>query len=137
MLVIRLQPIGKKHQQSYRIAVAERRSKLIGPPVEDLGSYNPFTKEANVNAERLKYWIGQGAQSSVTLHNLFVKQGIIEGPKILVPIKKKAKEETPAIPAEGGAREERPATEASVETPEKITEEKPATEEKPSEEATS
>ncbi len=45
MLMLKLKRIGKKHQPSFRIVVAEGRSKLGGPPVEDLGSYNAFTKK--------------------------------------------------------------------------------------------
>ncbi len=46
MLAIKLQRGGKKHQPSYRLVVAEKRSKMAAPPVEDLGTYNPFTKKA-------------------------------------------------------------------------------------------
>ena len=69
--------------------VAERRSKLGGPPVEDLGSYNPFNKADTINKERVKYWLGVGAKPSVTTHNLLVSRGIIEGEKAKVKIRPK------------------------------------------------
>ena len=82
MLVIRLKRVGKKHQPSYRLVVSERRSKLGGPPVEDLGSYSPFTKKPSFTKERVIHWMSLGAKPTVTVHNLLVKEGIVSGPKI-------------------------------------------------------
>ena len=90
MLVIRFQRIGKKHQPSYRIAVAERRSKLGAPPVEDLGSYDPFAKKAALKGERIRHWLKMGAKPSPTVHNLLVKEGVAIGPKMKVYIKRQA-----------------------------------------------
>ncbi len=97
MLSIKLQRIGRRHQPSYRVVVAESRSKLIAPPVEDLGSYNPFTKALNVKADRVKHWVGVGAQPTATVHNLFAKGGLIDAKprKIAMPAKK--------VEAEAGA----------------------------------
>lgn len=88
MLAIRLNRIGRKHQPSYRLVVSERRSKLGGPPVEDLGFFNPFTKTFAFKQERVKHWLGIGAKPTVTVHNLLVKQGVISGPKFKVSMKK-------------------------------------------------
>ena len=88
MLAIKLQRIGKKHQPSYRVVVAETRSKLKGPPNEDLGSYNSFTKALAVNRERVNYWLGVGARPTVTIHNLLVREGIIGVRKLPVKIRK-------------------------------------------------
>lgn len=88
MLAIKLQRIGKKHQPSYRLVVAEKRSKLGAPPVEDLGSYNPAKKALNVKLERVEYWIKNGAQSTVTVHNLLVKNSVIKAARIVVKMKK-------------------------------------------------
>lgn len=116
MLVIRLQRIGKKHQPSYRIVVAEAKSKVIAPPREDLGSYDPRAKRANINADRANYWISVGAQPSVTVHNLFVRESVLSGAKRAVYMAKpKAKEaavEAAAPAAEAPA--EKPAEEAAA-----------------------
>lgn len=88
MLTIRLQRIGRKHQPSYRLVVSERRSKLGGPPVEDLGYYNPFSKAIGFKQERIQHWLGIGAKATVTVHNLFVKQGVVSGPKMKISMKK-------------------------------------------------
>ena len=100
MLAIKLQRIGKKHQPSYRFVVAVKKSKMAAPPVEDLGAYNPFTKAANLNKERVAHWIKMGAQPTVTVHNLLVQQGVISGKALPVKMKKAApKEATPAAAA--------------------------------------
>ncbi len=78
MLSIRLKRIGKKHQPAFRLVVGERRSKLKGDSTEDLGWYNPREKKAHFNAERVKYWLGVGAQASDTVHNLLVREKMIE-----------------------------------------------------------
>ena len=96
MLVLRFQRIGKKRHPSYRIVVAERRSKLGAPPVEDLGSYSSISKVAALKDERIKHWIGIGAQPTITVHNLLVKHGVLQGKKRAVHITKKAGGETPA-----------------------------------------
>ncbi|KKU15354.1 30S ribosomal protein S16 [Candidatus Wolfebacteria bacterium RIFCSPLOWO2_01_FULL_45_19] len=62
MLAIKLKRIGKKHQAAYRVVVAEKRSKLGGRYVEDLGWFNPHTDEMLINKERAAYWIKNGAQ---------------------------------------------------------------------------
>ena len=91
MLAIKLQRIGKKHQPSYRIVVAERRSKMAAPPVEDLGSYNPFTKAMTLDKDRVAYWVKMGAQPTVTAHNFLVSKGVSSGKKVAVKMKKAEK----------------------------------------------
>ena len=97
MLVIRLSRRGKKHQPSFRVVVAEKRSKLTGEALEDLGSYNSFTKKAALNKERINYWIGAGAKLTATIHNLLVKEKILDAKKVPIYMKAaKKKEEVPA-----------------------------------------
>lgn len=97
MLAIKLQRIGRKGQPSYRLVVAERRSKLKSPPVEDLGSYSSATKQANFNKERVGHWMKVGAQPTLTVHNLLIKHGIIAGKKRSLGLRAKPKVE--AAPA--------------------------------------
>lgn len=82
MLKIRLQRIGKKKQAYFRVVVMEHTRKPKGPYVEDLGSYDPHKNELSVNAERVKYWLGNGAQMSPTVNNLLVGKDVIEGEKV-------------------------------------------------------
>ena len=45
--------------------------------------------EKNLDADRIKYWMSQGAKCSDTMHNFLVHDKIIEGKKINVLPKKK------------------------------------------------
>ena len=62
MLKIKLSPRGKKHQVTYRIVVMEARSKLNGRFTDDLGFYNPITKEIKIDKSKLTSWLNNGAQ---------------------------------------------------------------------------
>lgn len=81
MLAIKLNRIGKKHQPTFRIVVAEKRSKMGGKYVEDLGFWNPRDKAHSVNKERAAYWLSVGAQPTDTVHNILVKDQVIKGKK--------------------------------------------------------
>ena len=138
MLTIRFFRIGKKNQPSYKVVVTDKRNAPSGGLFkEEVGFYNPITKEKSLNGERIKYWISKGAQPSDTAHNLFVKEGIIEGKKVSVLKKSKKKKEVPKeeVSAEA-SKEEIKAEEVPAEIPK---EEKPVeevkTEEVPKEEA--
>src|SRR5271155_3803438 len=89
MLAIKLQRIGKKHQPSYRLVVAEKRSKMAAPPVEDLGAYNPSSKVTTFDNDRILHWIKMGAQPTPTVHNLLVEQKISGTPKMAIKMKKR------------------------------------------------
>ena len=125
MLAIKLQRIGKKHQPSYRLVVAEKRSKMLAPPVEDLGAYDPRTKATTIKKDRVSHWVKMGAQPTTTAHNLLVKEGAITAPKKVVkmpkavakaPVEEKAAAPAEAVaPAEEAAVSETSATEAAPE----------------------
>jgi len=126
MLVIRFFRIGKKNQPSFKIVVTDKRKPArAGRFVEEVGFYNPVTKEKILKNERIKYWLSVGAKPSPTVFNLLVSEKIIEGKKIAVHKKPKAKEEKP--------KEEKPAEEIKPSIPEVkpvAPEAKPAAEEK-------
>lgn len=62
MLKIKLAPRGKKHQITYRIVVAECRSKFDGKFTDDLGFYTPQTKTIELDKKKLAQWQKNGAQ---------------------------------------------------------------------------
>ena len=116
MLVIRFFRVGKKNQPSFKIVVTDKRKPpRSGRFVEEVGFYNPLTKEKVLREERIKYWLSKGAKPSDTVYNLLIKEKIIEGKKI--PLHKKSKKvekeapapETPVseIPKEGVQKEEK------------------------------
>lgn len=115
MLSIRLKRIGKKHQPAYRVVVSERRHKMVGIHTEDLGWYNPGLDKGEFKIDRIKYWLGVGASISATLHNLLLKQKLIEGKKIAKH--KQPKIDPNAKPAQGGQASAAPAAAAPAEAP--------------------
>lgn len=78
MLMIRLSRVGKKKQPSYRVVVIEKTRPRNGRFVEIVGTYNPLKKPAAIqlNAERVKYWLGCGAQPSDTVRSFLRNQKI-------------------------------------------------------------
>jgi len=94
MLAIKLKRIGKKKQASFRVVVSERRSKLNGRFVEDLGWANPRTDTFNIVKDRILHWIGVGAKPTDTVHNLLVRAGVVKGPKVAVHKKSKKQNAT-------------------------------------------
>lgn len=71
MLRIKLQPFGKKHAHTYRVVVAEDRSKLTGMPRDTLGSVNPAAKTQSLDQAKLKSWLAKGAQPTAAIRRLF------------------------------------------------------------------
>lgn len=103
MLVIRFFRVGKKNQPSFKIILTDkRRPPRGGRFVEEVGFWNPLTKEKILKAERIKYWLSKGAKPSNSVYNLLIKEKILEGKKIPVHRKKKKEEkgEKPAKPKE-------------------------------------
>lgn len=74
-LKIRLRPQGRKNRQTYRLVVADIYAPIDGKYLEMLGWYDPCLpeKNADVNAERLMHWVGQGAQISERVENLLAR----------------------------------------------------------------
>ena len=94
MLTIRLFRIGRKNQPAFKIVVTDKRkSSTRGRFVEEVGVYNPQTKQRNLKADRVKYWMSQGAKPSATVHNMLVADKVVEGKKI--PKQKKSKKTPP------------------------------------------
>ncbi len=62
MLKIKLVTRGKTHQRTFRIVIAEARTKANGSFVDDLGFYTPQTKTLQINEEKLADWKKKGAQ---------------------------------------------------------------------------
>lgn len=79
MLVIRFSRVGKRNHPQYKVVVAEKSAPIKGRFVEQLGSYNPHQKVANLKADRIEYWISKGASCSDSTYNLFVKEGLLKG----------------------------------------------------------
>jgi small subunit ribosomal protein S16 len=78
VLTIRLSRIGKKKKPFYRVVVIERTRPRDGRVRELVGTYDPLKKPAEIklDADRIKYWLGVGAQPSDTVRSFIRSQKI-------------------------------------------------------------
>lgn len=74
MVVIRLARSGAKKRPFYNMVVTDSRNRRDGNFVERVGFYNPVAAQSEqglvIDAERLAYWQGKGAQLSPTVARL-------------------------------------------------------------------
>jgi small subunit ribosomal protein S16 len=75
---IRLKRTGAKKRPFYRIVVADSRSPRDGANLDEIGFYNPTTNPATlqIDGEKARVWLQNGAQPSDTVKVLLVKSGI-------------------------------------------------------------
>lgn len=134
--MIRFQRIGRTNDPAFRIVVLEKTAgPKAGKYVELVGTYNPRTKAVTLKSDAIKGWIAKGAQVSDSLHNLLVKEGIIDAPKTAAVVsksnleknvaKRKAEEEAAAAKA----AEPAVAEEVTFEAPAEVVAEAEAAEE--------
>lgn len=75
MVKIRLTRGGAKKRPFYHIIVTDSRSARDGRNIERVGFYNPVAageeKRVEMNLERVKHWIGVGAQMSDKVADLY------------------------------------------------------------------
>lgn len=77
MLAIRLQRLGRKGYPTYRLAVQEsQRHPSSGRVVAYVGSYNPHTKQATLDAEKIEKYLGNGAQPTPRVAKLLADNKI-------------------------------------------------------------
>ena len=79
MVKIRLRRLGAKKKPFYRVVVADSRYPRDGRFIEEIGTYNPMTDPGtiNIDAEKAKKWIGNGAQPTDTVKALLKKANIL------------------------------------------------------------
>ena len=118
---IRLQRHGKKGRPFYHIVIADSRAKRDGRFIEKLGFFNPLIpkekkERMGLDVERVKYWLGQGAQPTTRVARLLGENEIMpmpakgNNPQKAIPKKDRKKTE------EGGeAKTEAPKEEAKTE----------------------
>lgn len=76
---LRLRRMGKKGQPVYKVVAADSRSPRDGKFIEAVGLYNPKTDPSTIelNENRVNYWLGVGAQPTITVRTLLKKNGIL------------------------------------------------------------
>ena len=79
MVKIRLRRMGAKKAPFYRVVVADSRYPRDGRFIEEIGYYNPLTDPVTVqiDSEKAKKWIENGAQPTETVKTLLKKNGIL------------------------------------------------------------
>lgn len=116
---IRLARGGSKGAPFHKIVVADQRCPRDGRFIERVGSYNPLlpadhAERVVVKADRVKFWLGAGAQPTERVAKLLSKLGLCEAPvinerpqksapKAKAQERAKAKAEAAAVAAEATA----------------------------------
>ena len=78
MIKLRLKRFGKKKEASFRIVACNSTSRRDGRPLQELGFYNPRTKETRLDTEALRTRLTQGAQPTDVVITLLEKGGLLE-----------------------------------------------------------
>lgn len=76
MVKIRLRRMGARNAPFYRVVVSDSRRTPTASAVEEIGWYDPTKQPAQVkiDAGRVDYWLGHGAQLSPTVKKLLAQQ---------------------------------------------------------------
>jgi small subunit ribosomal protein S16 len=76
---IRLQRHGRKQAPFYHIVVADARAPRDGAFIERIGMYNPMTRPATIDIDRMKAyeWLRAGAQPTDTVHAILRFKGVM------------------------------------------------------------
>ena len=134
MLKLRLSRGGTKKRPVYKVVVADSRFARDGRFIEKVGFFNPLLpkdkkERVGLEAERIKYWLDQGAQPTTRVARILGENELMpmpangNNPQKAVPKKERKKdgEEAPAAapkaaeaaPAAEAPKEEAPAVEAA------------------------
>ena len=75
---IRLRRMGQKKAPYYRIIVADSRSPRDGRCIEEIGTYDPNNDPSTyqIDEEKAKKWLANGAQPTETVAKIFKLAGI-------------------------------------------------------------
>ena len=111
MLKLRLSRGGTKKRPVYKVVVADSRFARDGRFIEKVGYFNPLLakdkkERIGLEAERIKYWLGQGAQPTTRVARILGENELIPMPKNgnnpnkAIPKKERKKEAEAAPKAE-------------------------------------
>jgi len=79
MLKIRLKRFGRKRVPIYRIVVMDSRTRRDGRSIEEIGLYNPISKEFDItDIRKLFYWLSKGAQCTNTVAFLLYERWFMD-----------------------------------------------------------
>ena len=96
---LRLKRTGRRHVATYRVVAMDSRAPRDGRALEELGWYLPQTRDADkqlsLKADRIRDWLGRGAQPSDTVALLCLKAGIELPAKIHKAVTNRPKHKLP------------------------------------------
>ena len=75
---LRLKRMGAKKKPFYRVVAADARAPRDGKFIDEVGYYNPITKDLKIDNEKANEWIKKGAQPTETVRALLKKSGAID-----------------------------------------------------------
>ena len=80
MVRLRMKSLGRRHRPFFRICAMDSRTPRDGRSIEELGHYDPLSSNAEtqtvLNVDRIRYWLGVGAQPSHKVQALLKKHGV-------------------------------------------------------------
>ena len=114
MLKMRLSMGGTKKRPVYKIVVADSRFARDGRFIEKIGFFNPLLpkdkkERVGLQADRIKYWLGQGAQPTTRVARIL-------GENQIIPMPKNSNNPLKAVPKKDRKKEEK-AEEKKAEAP--------------------
>ena len=77
MLKLRLKRIGRKRSPSYRLVIIEKNSRRDGRSIEEVGYYDPISKNYKFDIARIQKWLSYGVKPTQTVFNLLQKADIL------------------------------------------------------------
>ena len=124
MLKLRLSRGGTKKRPVYKVVVADSRFARDGRFIEKVGFFNPLLpkekkERIGLEAERIKYWLGQGAQPTTRVARILGENELMpmpangNNPQKAIPKKDRKKEGSEEAPKAEAKKEEAPKAEAA------------------------
>ena len=128
MLKIRLSRGGTKKRPVYKVVVADSRRARDGRFIEKVGFFNPLLpkdkkERVGLEAERIKYWLSEGAQPTTRVARILGENNIIpmpvngNNPNKAIPKKERKKEGDEAAAPAAAAPAAAPKEVAPAEAP--------------------
>lgn len=78
MLKLRLKRSGRKRQPAYRLVIMENTTRRDGRPIDQVGYYNPITKQSHFDVAKISKWLEQGVKPTQTVLDLLKKAQIVQ-----------------------------------------------------------
>ena len=118
MLKLRLSRGGTKKRPVYKVVVADSRFARDGRFIEKVGFFNPLLpkekkERIGLEAERIKYWLSQGAQPTTRVARILGENELMpmpangKNPQKAIPKKDRKKEGSEEAKKEEAPKEEK------------------------------